>query len=130
GVRREGGQEAAGPEALMATPSSDRIAEEQAALRRVATLVARVAAPDEVFAAVAEEAGRVLDVDFVCMHRYDPGRVATAIGVWSSFGAFLPVGTQWRLGGEGWAAPGVPSPRPAPNADRTTTAAPPAAAGH
>ena len=40
-----------------------RIADEQAALRRVATLVARAAPPEEVFAAVAEEVGRLLDVD-------------------------------------------------------------------
>ena len=38
-------------------------AEEQAALRRVATLVARAAPPEEVFAAVAEEAGRLLAAD-------------------------------------------------------------------
>jgi hypothetical protein len=38
----------------------DRIADEQAALRRVATLVARAAAPGEVFAAVTAEVGRVL----------------------------------------------------------------------
>ena len=35
-----------------------RLAEEQAALRRVATLVAKGTQPDEVFAAVAEEIGR------------------------------------------------------------------------
>ena len=39
-----------------------RLADEQAALRRVATLVARGAPPDEVFDAVAEELGRLLDV--------------------------------------------------------------------
>ena len=39
-------------------------AEEQAALRRVATLVARAASPGEVFAAVTAEVGRMLDVDF------------------------------------------------------------------
>ena len=47
----------------MATRASDRIAGEQAALRRVATLVARAAAPEEVFAAVTEEAGRLLGAD-------------------------------------------------------------------
>src|SRR5262249_54624402 len=128
GVRREGGQEAAGPEALMATPSSDRIAEEQAALRRVATLVARVAAPDEVFAAVAEEAGRVLDVDFVCMHRYDPGRVATAIGVSSSFGPFRRVGSWWRLGGRNVAALVFQTHRPARIDDLKTASGAPAKA--
>ena len=38
-------------------------AEEQAALRRVATLVARAAPPEEVFAAVTAEAGRLLSAD-------------------------------------------------------------------
>ena len=44
-------------------PREHRIAEEQAALRRVATLVARAAPPEEVFAAVTAEAGRLLDAD-------------------------------------------------------------------
>jgi hypothetical protein len=41
----------------MAIRSGDRIAHEQMALRRVATLVARAVPPEEVFAAVSEEAG-------------------------------------------------------------------------
>ena len=59
----------------------DRIADEQAALRRVATLVARAAAPGEVFAAVTAEVGRVLDVDFSVMGRYDPDGAATILGI-------------------------------------------------
>ena len=39
------------------------LAQEQAALRRVATLVALGAAPEEVFAAVTGEVGRLLPVD-------------------------------------------------------------------
>jgi hypothetical protein len=39
------------------------LAEEQAALRRVATLVARGVPPEELFAAVTEEAGRLLAAD-------------------------------------------------------------------
>ena len=58
-------------------------AEEQAALRRVATLVARAAPPEEVFAAVAAEVGRVLAVDFTAMSRYDPDGAATVVGAWS-----------------------------------------------
>ena len=43
---------------------AERLAEEQAALRRVATLVAQEAPPGEVFAKVAEEVARMLgDVD-------------------------------------------------------------------
>ncbi len=78
-----------------------RIAEEQAALRRVATLVAQGAAPEEVFAAVAAEVGRVLAADFTSMVRYDPDGTATWVAVWSRAGTALPfpVGTRWRPGG-------------------------------
>ena len=48
------------------------IADEQAALRRVATLVARGEPPAAVFAAVAEEVGRLLQVDRTFMGRYQP----------------------------------------------------------
>ena len=40
----------------------EELAHEQAALRRVATLVARGVPPEEVFGAVTEEAGRLLSV--------------------------------------------------------------------
>jgi hypothetical protein len=46
-----------------------RLAEEQAALRRVATLVARESSPAEVLAGVAEELGRLLGVDDVKLYR-------------------------------------------------------------
>ena len=45
--------------------------------------MARGAAPEEVFAAVAEEVGRLLDVDLTAMSRYDPDGVVTGVGVWS-----------------------------------------------
>ena len=72
---------------------------EQAALRRVATLVARAAAPAEVFAAVTEEAGRLLHADHAAMIRYDPDGVRTVVASWSSTGAAFPVGTRTMLGG-------------------------------
>ena len=77
-------------------------AAEQAALRRVATLVARAAAPEEVFAAVAEEAARLLAADATAMSRYDADGAATIVAAWSSTGsAFSPaaVGTRVSLGG-------------------------------
>jgi hypothetical protein len=40
-----------------------RLAEEQSALRRVAMLLARAAPPEQVFTAVAEEVGGLLEVD-------------------------------------------------------------------
>jgi GAF domain-containing protein/ketosteroid isomerase-like protein len=76
-------------------------ADEQAALRRVATLVARVAAPEEVFAAVTAEVGRLLYPDVTTMNRYDPDGAHTAVGAWSSNGTPVPfpVGTRTPLGG-------------------------------
>jgi signal transduction histidine kinase len=74
-------------------------AEEQAALRRVATLVARAAAPQEVFATVAEEAGRLLHADHATMSRYGPDGVIAIVASWSSTGAAFAVGTRWSLGG-------------------------------
>ena len=75
-------------------------AEEQAALRRVATLVARAAAPEEVFAAVAAQVGQLPGCDITLLNRYDPDGAVTAVGVWSSTGVLpIPVGTQVHLGG-------------------------------
>ena len=76
-------------------------AEEQAALRRVATLVARAASPGEVFAAVTEEAGRLLHVDFTSMVRFDRDDAITWVGSWSATDAAfpIPVGTRAALGG-------------------------------
>ena len=64
-----------------------RLAEEQSALRRVATLVARTTAPEEVFAAVAEEVGRLLAVDFAILVRYDPQDALEVVGTWTRTGA-------------------------------------------
>jgi GAF domain-containing protein len=76
------------------------LAEEQAALRRVATLVARGTSPEEVYAAVTEEAGRVLAVKFASLGRYEPDG-AFAVVAWSGSGElFPPVGSRWSLGGK------------------------------
>jgi GAF domain-containing protein len=80
-------------------PGDHRIAEEQAALRRVAVLVARAAPPDEVFAAVAAEAGRLLGAHHAAMSRYDPDGTVQLVGTWSSTGAALAVGTRVSIGG-------------------------------
>ena len=78
-----------------------RLAEEQAALRRVATLVARATPPQEVFAAVAEEVGRLLAVDFAILVRYDPQDTLEVVGTWTRTGAPAPtpVGGRLPLGG-------------------------------
>ena len=77
-----------------------RLAQEQAALRRVATLVAGGAPPDEVFTAVTAEVGRLLEVDFTHLGRYDPDGAATTAGVWNPTGVGPGPGeTRWVLGG-------------------------------
>jgi signal transduction histidine kinase len=78
-----------------------RVAEEQAALRRVATLAARGAPPEGVFVAVAEEAGRLLSTDVTGIFRYDPDSVTTCVGHWVRASGAVPftIGTRLRLGG-------------------------------
>src|SRR5262249_56294509 len=92
----------------------DRIAGEQAALRRVATLVARGAPPEEIFAAVTEEAGRLLGADYGSMARCDPDATRTVVANWSRTGAVVfPVGTRTRLCGRGQAPRAFPTGRAA-----------------
>lgn len=55
------------------------LAEEQAALRRVATLVARGVPAGELFRAVIEEVGRLLSVENVHLLRYEPNDAATVL---------------------------------------------------
>jgi signal transduction histidine kinase len=73
-------------------------AEEQASLRRVATLVARRAPPDEVFATVTREVARLLGVRFAHLGRYELDDTVTFVAVFDGAGA-LPVGTRLPLGG-------------------------------
>ena len=75
------------------------LTEEQAALRRVATLVARDVPSAEVFEAVAAEVGKLLDTDITVVGRYDSDGSATAIGRWSASGGGVPVGTRSAIGG-------------------------------
>src|SRR5215469_13020169 len=87
---------------MAATPEragDDRFTGEQAALRRVATLVGQGAPPYEVFTAVTEEAGRLLRAAYAVMCRYDPDRSVTVVGSWSSAGSSGPAATQFSLGG-------------------------------
>jgi PAS domain S-box-containing protein len=77
----------------------ERLADEQAALRRVATLVAREASPAEVFAAVAEELGRLLDAPATRLVRYEQNETATIVSSWGRLADEVPVGTRLPLGG-------------------------------
>ena len=76
-----------------------QLAEEQAALRRVATLVAQATSSEEVFAAVAEEVGQLFRVDLATLVRYEAGRTAISVTTWGPAGKNLPVGIRWPLDG-------------------------------
>jgi PAS domain S-box-containing protein len=61
-----------------------RLAEEQVALRRVATLVASDAAPEQVFQLVTEEVCLLLGLRTAVLHRFEGGRVSTIVGKFGS----------------------------------------------
>jgi signal transduction histidine kinase len=83
---------------LQTARERQRITDEQAALRRVATLVAHGAPPSEVFTAVAREVGQVLEVRHVGVMRYEPDATATPIGIWNTDHAPMPpLGSCWPL---------------------------------
>jgi signal transduction histidine kinase len=77
------------------------LAEQQAALRRVATLVARRARPSEVYSAVAEEIVRCLDVDTSGVWRYESDQAITLLAGHSRPGwQYLPDGIRLTIEGE------------------------------
>jgi signal transduction histidine kinase len=88
----------------------ERLAEEQAALRRVATLVARGTPPEEVFAAVAEEIGQVLNAEAAAVIRFEADATGTVLAT-SGDASFWPIGSNWAL--EGVAARVYRTRRPA-----------------
>jgi GAF domain-containing protein len=80
---------------------ADRLAREQAALRRVATMIAREAPAEDVFATVAEEVARLFAVEGSLLVRYEPEGEVTVIG---RFGRSLQLGRRYRLGGRNLAS--------------------------
>jgi signal transduction histidine kinase len=74
-----------------------RLAVEQAALRRVATMVVHERPAVEVFAAVAEEVGRVLHLEDTRMVRFERDGTATVVASWGHLAAALPVGASVSL---------------------------------
>jgi signal transduction histidine kinase len=77
---------------------------EQAALQRVATLVATGAATDMVFAAVAEEVGRLAAADTVRVYRYEPDTAVARVAVWGAENGEPDVGDQVQAVGRDVAA--------------------------
>ncbi|HXE92599.1 MAG TPA: GAF domain-containing protein, partial [Gaiellaceae bacterium] len=90
-----------------------RLVEEQAALRRVATLVASGAPSAEVFAAVAQEAVQVLQLTNAAVGRYDQdASTMTVLAVHGeSPDAFAP-GSCWPLDGPSMSAEVLRTGRP------------------
>ena len=77
------------------------LAQEQAALRRIATLVVTEADPARVFGQVMREAARALDVASASLVRYEAPRRVCVMGGWSETGRLLfPVGSTIELGTE------------------------------
>ena len=78
---------------------STRLSDEQAALRRVATLVAEGVPSPRVFEAVTREVGMLCDADLARMERYDEDGAVTGVAAWSRVPVRLAVGTRFDLEG-------------------------------
>jgi signal transduction histidine kinase len=84
---------------------AERLAHEQAALRRVATLVARGAETGEVFAAVAREVAEVMHLPVAAVQRYnEDGETMTILAAWGDRPHPFHPGTRWPLHRTGLAA--------------------------
>jgi signal transduction histidine kinase len=120
-VANQAGRRAAGSEHARGV-----LADEQAALRRVATLIARQPSPAEVFAAVTEEAARLLDLDNATLIVYERDQTATVVGACNPRGPSAPVGTRAPLEGDNIIGRVFRTQRPA-RIDQYTDAAGPVA---
>jgi signal transduction histidine kinase len=81
-----------------------RLADEQAALRRVATLVARGVPPAQMFSAVTREVGLFSGADLARMERYEADGTVTGVAGWSRHEEQLAVGTRFAMEGVSIAA--------------------------
>src|SRR4051794_41917858 len=81
-----------------------RAAEEQAALRRVATLIAAGVADRELIVAVTHEIGRLFGADKANVMRWEAETIRV-LGDWSSGGAMLEQGRIYEYGGGTSTAP-------------------------
>ena len=100
----------------------DQLLEHQASLRHVATLVAREVPPEEIFAAVAAEVGRVFGSDATIILRLDPDGAATVLGQTGDHPEHMQVGSRWELDPELAMAEALRTGRPARRDDYSQTA--------
>jgi signal transduction histidine kinase/CHASE3 domain sensor protein len=77
------------------------VAEEHAALRRVATLVGAGGTPEEIFGAVSDEVRQLVGIDITAMFRCEPDATLTLLAVRSPAGGVLDdaIGRRVPLGG-------------------------------
>ncbi|MFF8732417.1 DUF4118 domain-containing protein [Streptomyces sp. NPDC015171] len=80
---------------------SERLSQEQSALREVATLIARSARPMTVFEAVTREAGQLVGADLVRVERYEAHGALRGVAAWSRSGGpdAAAVATPFALDG-------------------------------
>jgi PAS domain S-box-containing protein len=77
------------------------LADEQAALRRIATLVASEAPPSSVFEQVTQEVASLLHAPSASVLRYEPDGHATVVGSWRAAGLTgMPLGSSLDLDGD------------------------------
>jgi signal transduction histidine kinase len=76
------------------------LADEQAALRRVATLVASECPADEVFAAVAEEMGRLMGATSTTLWRFGDDATGTLAACWGALHVRAEVGARFPMQGD------------------------------
>src|SRR4051794_9875858 len=96
-----------------------RLVEQQAALRRIATLVASGAPSAEVFSFVAREVAEVMHLPMVGVYRYDSDGLMTVVASWSDRPHVLHTGTRWPLDGPSMIARVHETGRPARIEDYT-----------
>ena len=108
----------------------ERIAAEQAALRRVAELVARHAAAEQVFALVTQELSHLLEVTMVGTVRFEPDGTATILAAQGMPEDLVSAGTNTPRAGGGVLDQVLRTGRPVRVDDYTKVSGPLAAALH
>ena len=87
-----------GPDGVGEPAEADRDVREtvaqQAALRRVATLVARGVGQEELFAAVNQELARLVRADAAALLRFEPDEKITLVAAWNAAGTPVLVGER------------------------------------
>jgi signal transduction histidine kinase len=96
----------------MSVVASPDLLSQQAALRRVASLIARGAPPSDLFAAVAYEVAQVTGSALVQIQRFEPDDTVTVTGAWGAQPHPFQPGTKWSLEGSQIAGPIKRSGRP------------------